>query len=65
MKDLFVEKCALLPAPALKVGTGEELLRELEECSPSVWKTRTDALPTRFQQLQLLIAKTIARMRCR
>ncbi|MEI6234187.1 MAG: BREX system P-loop protein BrxC, partial [Planctomycetota bacterium] len=60
MKDLFVEKCALRPAPALKVGTGDELLRELEECSPSVWKTRTDALPTRFQQLQLLIAKAIA-----
>ena len=46
LQSVLLQHEELDTIPALSVGTNEDLLRSLRDCSPEQWKTRTDALPT-------------------
>lgn len=56
-QDEIRRSLGIREAPAVEVGTIENVLRSLEACSLSEWRNRTDALPHRFQQARLIAAQ--------
>jgi hypothetical protein len=57
LQGTLLAKAEVAAAAEPKIGTEDEILRALDEVSLREWKSRTDALPTRFQKVQMDVAQ--------
>jgi hypothetical protein len=59
-RDYILQRCSLDQAPALQLGTNEDLLRTLDATPLDVWQTRIDAVTTQADRARVEAAKLLA-----